>query len=101
MLGVGGEYRELVPAQARESGGCAQHAAQPCGDFLQQGIASVVAERVVDVLEAIEIEEQNAEHVLVAPGGQQRLAQPVSKEAPVGESRERVVECLILQGIGL
>ena len=60
-----------------------------------------MAERVVDVLEPIEVEKEDPEHVLVAPGGQQGLPKPVAEEAPVGKSGQRVVERLILESVGV
>src|SRR5204863_244168 len=66
MLGVGADDRELVTAESRDGVGRPQHALQPRSDFLQQRVATVVPERVVDVLEPIEVEQQDAEHRLVA-----------------------------------
>jgi len=51
----------------------------------------LVAERVVDELEAVEVHEQNRDLPRVAPQAHQRVAQPVEEERPVREARERVV----------
>jgi len=68
---------------------------------LQERVASVVTQRVVDVFEAVEVEEQDAEHVLVSPSGEERLAQPVAEEAPVGKAGQGVMERLVLERVGL
>ena len=60
------DYQELVPAYAREqrvqdAAGLAlglEEAAQPLRDFLERGVAGLVAEGVVDALEPIQVHEQ-------------------------------------------
>src|SRR5205085_4867849 len=52
------EERELVAAEARNGVAFADAGCDTRGDGLQQLIADVVAERVGDYLEAIEVEEQ-------------------------------------------
>ena len=46
---------ELVAAEAGDRVGVAQRALQPARDLLEQQVAHVVAERVVDLLEVVEI----------------------------------------------
>jgi hypothetical protein len=52
------EDRELVSAEAGELVAVAQHRAHAPGGLAQEGVAVVVAQRVVDVLEAIEVDQQ-------------------------------------------
>ena len=52
----GGDDRELVAAETRHHVVVTQAAAQPLGDHADQLVADRVAERVVDVLEVIEID---------------------------------------------
>ena len=54
---VGQQDRELVAAQPRDDVVVPQRAAQPFGDLLEQLVAAVVAERVVDVLEPVDVQE--------------------------------------------
>jgi len=54
------QHGELVPAEARQRVTAAQHPAQPLGDVAQQRVAVVVPERVVDLLEAVEVDQQQA-----------------------------------------
>ena len=53
--------RELVAAEPRERVAAPQRVAQPLGDVAQQPVAVVVAERVVDLLEAVEVDQQQAD----------------------------------------
>src|SRR5207248_11231193 len=46
-------HRELVAAEARHGVRVAQGTGQPAGDLLQQQVAAVVPEGVVDLLEAV------------------------------------------------
>ena len=60
-----------------------------------------MAQRVVDVLEAIEVQQKNSEHLLIATRGQQRLAQTVAEQAAVRQARKCVVESLVFQRVGV
>ena len=53
------QHRELVAAQPRHGVDLAQRPLQPRTDLGQQQVADVMAERVVDVLEAVEVEQQH------------------------------------------
>ena len=57
---------EFVAAEPRHDVARAQGAAQPAGDFHQQHVAGVVAQRIVDHLEPVEIDEQHRESPLMA-----------------------------------
>jgi hypothetical protein len=50
--------RELVPAEAREHAVAPEGRRQPCPDLGQQLVTHVVAQAVVDLLEAIEVEQE-------------------------------------------
>ena len=58
--------REFVAAEPRKHLGWLQSMLQPLCDVLQQQVADPVAERVVDDLETVEIEEQDGEFRLPA-----------------------------------
>ena len=55
------EDAELVAAEARHRVAAAQHRLEPPGELDQQQVAVAVAERVVDLLEAVEVHEQDGE----------------------------------------
>jgi hypothetical protein len=85
------DHLELVAADARDGVVVAQRRAQPARDLLQQLVADVVAQRIVDELEAVEVDEQHR-HLLVEPLRlRQRLAQPIHQHRAVGQAGERVV----------
>ena len=70
-------------------------------DRLQQLVAARVAERVVDDLEAVEVEEQDRGAALgvVALGAADRLVEAVEEEHAVGQPGERVVQRVVLQAL--
>ena len=55
---------ELVAAEARDDVGVADGVAQPLGDRLQQHVAAGMAQRVVDLLELVEIDEVDGAHIV-------------------------------------
>ena len=57
--------------------------------------------RVVDVFEAVEVEQEDAEHLLIAARREQRLAQAVAEQAAVWQPGQRVVQRLVFQRVGL
>ena len=68
---------------------------QPVRDGLQELVAGVVAEGVVDVLEPVEIQEQQRRERPVALGARQRKLETVAEEEPVRQPGERVVRRLV------
>ena len=82
---------ELVAAKPRDGVGFAHRAAEPLGDRLQEQVPRVVAERVVDALEMVEVEEQARDLRAVALGARQDLPQPLVQERAVGQPGEDVV----------
>ena len=65
------QHGELVAAQAGDDVALAQARAEALGDLLQQHVAGLVPEGVVDVLEAVEVDEQRRELLAVARGVRQ------------------------------
>src|SRR3546814_3269430 len=59
-------------------------------DALQDSIALGMAERVIDRLEAVEIEEQDRAGDIGRLRGRQRLAEQLADAAAIGEAREHV-----------
>ena len=57
----------------------------------------VVTECVVDVLEAVEIQHQHRPRLAAAFRSSQRLQNLLTEQPAVGEARETVVECLVLE----
>ena len=61
------QHHEFVAAETRDDVRCAQALPQPCADLAQQHVAGLVAQRVVDDLEPVEVDEQHGELAAVPP----------------------------------
>ena len=71
----------------------AHHRLQPLGDLAKQSVADRVAERVVDVLEAIEIDEEQRAALLPAGGIAQRLVERLAHQRAVRQAGEGIEPC--------
>ncbi len=94
--GLRQQHRELVATEPRDGVTYAQLAAQAGTDEVQQQVAVVMAERVVDVLEAVEVEQQDGDLAPVALRMRDRPMGAVVEQQPVGEVGDRIVERLAL-----
>ena len=93
---------ELVAAQARHGVDLAHAGHQAHRDLLQQHVALVVAQRVVERLEVVQVHAQQRTAGAVAHAAQQRLVQPVLQQLAVGQAGQAVVERQLLDlGLGL
>ena len=94
---VAQQHGELVAAQAGEQVAAADDRAQAARDLDQQLVAVVVAERVVDLLEAVEVDQQERGRVALTLGGADRLLAALVQERAVGQAGQRVVQGLAAQ----
>ena len=105
-LGVGDvleEEAELVAAQPRHGVARAQRGAEAIAHLHQQLVADRVAERVVDHLEAVEVEEEHGQVLVAPPGAREPVAEPVHEQRPVRQPGQRVAEGLrgqLLEALG-
>ena len=90
LVGLGHEQRELVAAQAGEDVLGAGDVAQRGGDRGEHDVAALVAERVVDRLEVVDVEQRERERPLVAQRARELLAQALVEGAVVGQAGERI-----------
>ena len=90
-LGRDLQDRELVAAEPRHRIDLAHAAAQPLRHVMQQLVAGRVAERVVDRLEAVEVDQHQREALAVAALARERVLDAVAQQHAVGEAGERVV----------
>lgn len=93
------DYRKLVAGQPRRGVALSDAAGQAFGHLLQQLVADHVAEGVVDLLEAVEIEEQQGYGEAVAVCAGQCPAKALIEQGAVGKGREGVVIGLIVQAL--
>ena len=82
---------ELVAAEPRDGVGLAQRRAEPRGDALQHAVAGMMSERVVDLLEAVQIEQQQRERRALAGGDARRLVEAIVQQRAVRQIGQRVV----------
>ena len=86
---------KFVPAETGELG-AADEVAQPRRQLLEQHVAPLVPQGVVDLPEPIEIDEQHGDSAATIGRLAQRLADHEGELEPVGEVRQGVVEGLML-----
>src|SRR5260221_665965 len=92
------QEHELVSAQARDDVALAHAGDQALGGFLQHPVAELVAEGVVDVLEAVDVheEQRHRPRVTFRPG--ERALELLVEQYPVGQAREVVVRGHLAHG---
>ena len=88
---LGQQDHEFIAALPAHRVGVAHAGEQALGGALQQFVPDRVAQRVVDVLEVIQIEEKQRELFLAPLRQADRLSQPVAEQDPVGQFGEAVV----------
>ena len=92
------QHRELVTAEPCREIGLTQPGAQPLADRGQEAISHVVTERVVDELEAVEVEEHHGVAQLGRLAGLgDGQAQPLQEQLAIGQSRHLVVQRALAQ----
>ena len=99
-LGVGhvGDHQgELVAAQPGHRGAAGGGAEQAFGDFAQEAVADGVTERVVHVLEAVDVQQHDGHPAALAQGG----SSAGQEEDSVGKTGEHVVGGLVRLGVDL
>jgi len=84
------DNREFIAADARHGNVLGHAAAQAVGDAFEQRIAELVPERVVDVLEVVEVEVEHREPAIGAQVGD-RLSQTFAQQHAVGQIGQSVV----------
>ena len=87
------ERDEFVAAETGDGVAFPQAHSQARRSLLQQPVAERVAERIVDELEAIEIEEQQGHRLAVALRVVERVGEALVEHVAVGQSRQSVVRC--------
>src|SRR5262249_54542708 len=81
---------EFLTAPSRDEVALARDAREDTRDSLENRVPGVVAERVVDLLEVVDVEEEHAhrKELLVRRGA--RFLDPLDERSPIEEPRERV-----------
>ena len=91
------QHSELVPAEAGERVPVAHHVAEPQRDLAQQLVAVRMAERVVDLLEAVEVDEEDSDLPVAALRHRERAFEPFLEQDAVRQAGQRVMRGLTAQ----
>ncbi|CAN5918119.1 hypothetical protein BH23ACT10_BH23ACT10_01790 [soil metagenome] len=91
IVGPGHQDRELVTAQPRDGVALADSLLQPLGDAGQQLVADAVAERVVDLLEPVEVNEQHGDDVVVPTRLRNRMLDAFGEQRTVRQPCKAIV----------
>ena len=88
---VAEHHDELVAAHADDHVGLADDGTQPGRHFLEQLVARFVAAGIVDVLEAVQVEEHDAELRARRAGLADRVRQKRGQIVPVRQPRQLIM----------
>jgi hypothetical protein len=83
IAGIGDQQQEFIAPDARDGIDLANGAGETVPHLLEQLISGAMAERVVDLLESIEVEQQYGEQVTIALSVGDFAAEPIHEEHPV------------------
>ncbi len=86
-LGVGEQHGELVAAESGDDVAGSDRGLEPRAELAEQQVAAVVAERVVDLLEAVEVDEQERHPAAVATMSLDRLLEARVEHGTVRRAR--------------
>jgi len=95
-VGVGQQDRELVATSTRQQVTGAQLGGEAGADLAQELVAHVVAEGIVDLFEAVQVNDQQGDGAVLAPPCQGGLQPPV-EQAAVAQAGEVVGEGLAVR----
>jgi hypothetical protein len=95
------QHHELASAQAPDGVAVSQDRVQPRPDLAQYLVTGVVAETVVDLLEAVDVDEQRGHRYVPPPPASEDLLGAVEHTDPVRQVGQRVVQRSILELLGL
>ena len=98
-IGVGQDHRELVAADARRVVTESQDPAEPLAERLERGVAGGMPVGVVDLLEAVEVDDDEREGPVVPEAAGDRHLEQAVEAAPVEEPGERVVPGVVAEHV--
>ncbi len=86
------QHHELVTPQAGHTVAFARTCLEARGNLLQQQVAHFETQRVIELFEVVQVQQQQGAVLARAGGGQHGLMDMVHQQAPVRQRRERVVK---------
>ena len=87
----GQHHLKLVPAEPADPALVTDRALKAAGNLGQQVIASRMAHRVVDLLEAVQVEQEHRADAMLRIGRDEDLFECLRHLEPVGEAGKRIV----------
>ena len=90
------QHHEFVPAQAGHGVTFSHAIHQSLPHLLQQQVARVVPEGVVDGFELVQVQQHQGPRAPISPAGQHALLQSVHQQAAVGQTGQRVIKRQVL-----
>lgn len=90
---------KFVPTQTCQHGRVYQHTPHPRSDFLEEDIADVMAKRVVDFLEAIQVDQHDARYRAGLAGLWQSFIDRLVEVATIAQVGQIVPGCELCQGL--
>ena len=97
LIQIVGDNRELIASKAANHVIIAADGREALRHGLKQRIACIVAERVVDILEPVEIEQQYGCRTGATEGPAQPLDQFLPEQRPIWQARQRIMIGIMLQ----
>src|SRR5712692_1534980 len=89
------EYDELIATEPADRVALPQRVGQPTCYGAQQSVTGGVPERVIHVLEVVEVDEQHRRGTVLATRSGEHLLDSVENQDPVGQPRQRIVQWLV------
>ncbi len=96
-IDIGQQNGELIAAEPCDRVGLPQGTLHARSRLLQQQVAVVMTERVVDLLEAIEVHDQQRDRRAVTPRGKDGLLHTILQDGAVRQPCQRVVHRQMLE----
>ena len=96
-VGLGQDQHELLAAEAARHVATTHGALQQTTEVAQQGVADVVTERIVELLEEVEVDHHDAERAAAAFGAAELALEGLFQIATVEEAGQRIADRLIAQ----
>ena len=97
---VANEHGELVAAQPRHRVLGADGRLQSLADLAEQGVPDGVTQRVIDLLEPVEVDNQEREGGPLPGEGPEGIGEPEVEEGAVGQPRQRIPPAVRVAGCG-
>ena len=80
----------LIPAQAGNGVPLPHAGREPLGDLEQHAIADIMALRIVNALEMVQVQDHQCAEFPAAVAGSHGMPQAIQHQAPVGQTRQRI-----------